>query len=103
MYQCSKCGHLFEEGEQKIVHDCTGEFWGAPAYDTYSVCPMCGGDYEHAKSCRICGGYDTSLTEYDVCDECQNELLKRFNDLIENNFSAEERGILNELLDGERI
>ena len=26
-------------------HECMGEFWGVPAYDTFYYCPVCGSDY----------------------------------------------------------
>ena len=46
MYKCLECGNLFEEGEQKRMRECVGEYWGSPAYQEYAVCPCCGGSYE---------------------------------------------------------
>lgn len=42
MYKCNDCGAIFDE--PKEVQECMGEFWGAPAYDTFTYCPHCGSD-----------------------------------------------------------
>lgn len=103
MYKCLGCGHLFEEGEQKTYRECVGEYFGTPAYEEYSGCPICEEAYEEIEPCKICGGYETKEVFEDVCEICKGEVLKRFRDLVENNFTSEERELLNELLDGDEI
>ena len=39
MYVCNDCGMFFEE--EKVNTESVGEFWGAPAYQEYGVCPYC--------------------------------------------------------------
>lgn len=42
-YICHDCGKTFDE--PKYERECVGEFWGAPAYESYEACPFCGSDY----------------------------------------------------------
>lgn len=95
MYKCLECGHLFEEGEQKTYRECVGECHGSPAYQEFSVCPVCGEEYEEVKPCKICGSYDKE-SDKDYCDECQKDIKKRFNQLIKDNFSEQEIEFLKE-------
>lgn len=103
MFRCTECGHLFEDGEQKTISEQMGEFWGDPAYQEWSVCPLCNGVYEEVEPCKICGGFETLESGEEVCENCKNEVLKRFRDLMCYNFTTEERELLNELLNGEEI
>lgn len=41
-YVCIDCGREFNE--PKVVSENVGDFWGAPAYETFYYCPFCGGD-----------------------------------------------------------
>lgn len=41
-YVCYNCGKSFDE--PRYYRECMGEFWGAPAYETFEVCPYCGDD-----------------------------------------------------------
>lgn len=53
MYKCYDCGHIFEDGEQRVVkedHGLPGGF-----YERFSQCPVCGGDYDEAHYCADCG------------------------------------------------
>lgn len=102
MYRCKSCGHLFEEGEEKVYSEKIGEFGGAPAYQSYSACPICGENYEKVNPCEICGSCNHDADEK-YCDECKKEVKTRFSRFVENNFTKEERELLNELYDGERI
>jgi ferredoxin len=72
--KCLKCGHLFDECEIVSWQEDRGEFWGSPCTETMYGCPLCKGDYEKTKSCKVCGGdfLDEELTN-DVCDECIEE------------------------------
>lgn len=44
MYKCGNCGCTFEEESIKEERILTGEYWGAPAYETVYCCPCCGVD-----------------------------------------------------------
>lgn len=103
MYKCMECGHLFEEGEQKTWKEDRGECWGSPCYEEMSGCPLCNGAYEEATACKICGGYGDMDEGEEYCNECKKDVLKRFQTFINAEFTAEERGLLNELYDGEEI
>ena len=71
MYICTQCNHIFEEGERKVVHENQGECFGFPATESFSVCPICEGEYEEAVKCSICEEYylEEDLTN-GICDEC---------------------------------
>lgn len=43
-YKCCECGLVFNEDEADTRHDLVGEFWGAPAYMDFTICPKCGSD-----------------------------------------------------------
>ena len=45
MYRCNDCGDKFHIEDAEKRSECVGEFWGAPAYQEYSVCPYCGSEY----------------------------------------------------------
>ena len=93
MYRCKECGHLFEDGEEKK--------WIEPHGEMLRGCPICCGIYEIARPCKICGSYSSDDDEY--CETCKNEIKKRFVSLLDNYFTEEERDLLNELYDGERL
>lgn len=71
MYICTQCNHIFEEGEQKVIKENQSECFGFPAYESYTVCPMCEGEYEEAVRCSICDEYhlEKDLTN-GICDNC---------------------------------
>ena len=93
MYRCLECGHLFEEGEQAEWTEMHGFNYGNG--ERFSGCPICKGDYEEIKPCKICGGYDNETND-GFCEECQKDIMKRFNQLIKDNFSEEEIEFLKE-------
>lgn len=103
MYKCMECEHLFEEGEQKTWKEDRGEFWGSPCYEEMSGCPLCDGEYDEAIPCKICGGYGEMEDEEEYCNECKKDVLKRFQTFINAEFTVEERRLLNELYDGEKL
>ena len=48
LYKCTECGHEFELPD--TWQEYRGEFWGMPAYETISGCPMCHStDFEAVK------------------------------------------------------
>lgn len=101
-YKCEECGHVFEEGEQANWREDRGELWGSPCSEEMSGCPLCKGAYEIINPCKICGSYDHDFDE-DYCNQCKKDVQKRFADFIKKEFTEEERELLNELYDGERI
>ena len=85
-YYCTQCGRVFDEPE--FYEECVGEFWGAPAYQSFSECPYCGGGFEEAESCGWCGG-DFNPEEmiyfpasgYDwICKECFEKECEPYKD-----------------------
>lgn len=94
MYKCTKCGHIFEDGEEATWEESHGEAWWG--------CPKCKGTAQEIKPCKICGSYNHETTE-EFCDECKKNVKKRFKDFVDENFTKEERELLNELYDGEQI
>ena len=71
MYICTQCKNIFEEGEAKVIHENQGECFGLPAIESFTVCPICEGEYEESVKCSICEEYhlEEDLTN-DICDEC---------------------------------
>ena len=43
-YKCFDCGNEFDDPVS--FEEYRGEFWGEPAYEWLSGCPVCRGDYE---------------------------------------------------------
>lgn len=91
IYKCKDCGHLFEDGEQVSWLEDSGE--------TLYGCPVCKGDYEYVKPCRFCFQYTTE----DYCEDCCEDVTSRFEKLLEKEFTAEERDLLNILYDGKEF
>lgn len=44
MFKCCNCGCIFTENDAGTYQECVGEFWGAPAYETFMCCPECKSD-----------------------------------------------------------
>lgn len=44
MLYCCDCDSCFDASDARERRECVGEFWGAPAYETYMECPYCGSD-----------------------------------------------------------
>lgn len=100
MYKCLSCGNLFEEGEEARWVEKHG--LDTPPYEEWSGCPLCKGDYEEIKPCKICGSYDHDYGE-EYCNACKKDVQKRFSTFIAEEFTEEERELLNELYDGEPL
>lgn len=78
MYICSRCGHQFEDGEERHVKEYMGECHGSPAVDEYSVCPVCGcEEYDKAKECAQCHRFRVDVDD-GLCEECADNLRKKF-------------------------
>ena len=74
-FKCLDCGHIFEDGEQATWREYMGECHGSPAYEEFSGCPICKGDFEETKQCEICGGefLEDELLGGCVCEDCVEE------------------------------
>lgn len=90
MYKCDECGEVFEEPVEQIED--TGEIWNAS--------PCCKSDYERVNVCE-CG--QTMGIGEKFCEECQEEIQKKFNELLQSNFTEEEIEYLNNVYDGEEF
>ena len=40
-YKCDDCGEIFDSDNAEETSECVGEFWGAPAYMKFMICPYC--------------------------------------------------------------
>ena len=79
MYKCLECGHLFEDGEEKVTKEYRGEHFGFPSYEDVKSCPVCGGDFEKTKKCKICGSeHLEDELNGGVCEECINKYRNNF-------------------------
>lgn len=97
MYICTECGHVFEEGEERVESDCLGECHGSPSYEKYRVCPECGGDYDEAVRCEECGHYaPKSELESGLCPDCVKKAEKHLRVVLLEYFSPVERKYLGE-------
>ena len=73
-YKCLSCGHIFEDGEQarwEEHHPCGMGY----ATESFDGCPICQGNFEETKQCKICGGdfLEDELLGGCVCEECIEE------------------------------
>lgn len=102
MYKCEDCGHLFEEGEERRYTESRGEYFGAPAEESYVGCPLCGGSYEPIKPCKLCETYEHDSDD-EYCEDCRIDVKKRFVTLIKGNFLADEIELLKEVYEGELV
>lgn len=72
MFKCYDCEATFSE--PRIYTEKMGEHFGFPAYESFSCCPECGGSFDEATQCKICGEYffDDELDD-GICEECLEE------------------------------
>ncbi len=87
MYRCDNCGLLFDE-PKKYIED-TGEH--------FSGCPSCYGDYTEIYECKWCGEYTED--ERCICERCISETIKKVNRILEEEFTSEEREIIEEYIE----
>ena len=75
--KCTDCGYVFDyedAGGVRENHWLDGEYMG---YETFLVCPNCGGDFEDAVECHECG---EAFTENEIygdkwCEKCLRETI----------------------------
>ncbi len=76
MLKCLDCGHIFEDGEHAVRVE-NHPYGSTTVPERFSVCPICGGDYEETKSCDICGGefLEEELFGGHCCKDCLRERM----------------------------
>ena len=94
MYRCNECGHLFEDGEQAEWVEMHGFNYGNG--ERFSGCPICKGDYEEIKPCKICGSFNHNIDEK-FCNNCKNNFRKELMSILIQNFSKEKTELFNEI------
>lgn len=98
-YKCKECGYVFGEDETKTYSENVGDFWGVPAYEDYSVCPMCGGDFEESTPCEICGEEHLNRELFGgACNNCINAHRKDFDTCYNISVGETEEVKINALL-----
>ena len=74
--KCTDCGYVFDyedAGGVRENHWLDGEYMG---YETFLVCPNCGGDFEDAADCCECGEAFTENELYSGwCEKCLRETI----------------------------
>ena len=74
--KCTDCGYVFDyedAGGVRENHWLDGEYMG---YETFLVCPNCGGDFEDAADCCECGEAFTEDELYEGwCEKCLRETI----------------------------
>lgn len=66
IWKCEDCGTIFREDEMGYYEECVGEFWGAPAYERFCVCPKCGSDYIEEVE-------DSDVEDYTIYEKAEDD------------------------------
>ena len=68
MFKCHDCDTVFDEPKLSGQHHPYGEGY---AFESYSVCPRCGGSFSEAFACKGCGEYSCSEELHNsYCIDC---------------------------------
>lgn len=95
MFRCEECGHLFEDGEQKVWYEHHPYGMGT-ASEEFSGCPLCEGNYEKIEPCKICGSYEHDIEE-EYCDDCVKEFKDNLKFVLAQNFNEKQIELFKEL------
>ena len=88
---CLGCGGVFQH--PKLVTEVTGE--------RCSVSPCCGEAWASARRCSGCGRWMAEHSGlHGLCPDCARNAAERFRKLLIDEFSQEEREVLNDAFDG---
>lgn len=73
MFVCYDCEETFLE-PSKYIED-RGECFGFPSYETFCVCPYCGGGFTETYKCDCCnewiiGPYIKINSGERICEDC---------------------------------
>lgn len=89
---CEKCGEVFSECG---THEQSHPYGMGSATEYLPCCPNCESeDFEEAVKCKICGEWHIEGEFDDVCDNCAKDIMKRFYDLVLENFDENERDVI---------
>lgn len=81
MFKCHNCHFDFDEPEISGQHHPYGEGY---AFESYSVCPRCGGSFSEAFACKDCGDYFFSEELHNsYCIDCLTDNFSDTDDLFE--------------------
>ena len=94
MFKCAECGHIFEQGEEKTWTESYGE--------ELCGCPICEGGFKEIEPCILCGSYNHDF-DSNYCDKCKDDVRNRMKKILNNEFTSEERILLNIIYDGEEL
>lgn len=103
MYRCESCGHLFEQGEEKIESSYLADYGSEQIFETHFSCPVCGGDFEEVNACKLCRGYHHIKSGEKYCEACKTYTKSKFQMVLKMNFNECEKELLNDLYDGEEF
>ena len=101
MFKCNECEAEFLE--PKITRDVIPYGNSEIPGPAQACCPFCGGPFDEAKICELCGDSYTDSKHNGVCDGCIDIVVNRFSDLLKTNFTPFEIAILNSAYDGRNI
>lgn len=81
MFKCYDCEATFSE--PRIYTEKMGEHFGVPAYASFSCCPECGGNFDEATQCKICGEwfFEDELDD-GICEMCIDEGKEEYHDNV---------------------
>ena len=81
MFKCHDCDTVFDEPKCSGQYHPYGEGY---AFESYSVCPRCGGSFSEAFACKDCGEYffEDELHSF-YCIDCLKENWDKPEDLFE--------------------
>ena len=83
MFKCYDCEATFFG--PKNVSERVGEYHGEPAYTSYACCPECGGNFDEAIQCKICGEwfFEDELDD-GICEMCIDEEKEKYHDNVKS-------------------
>ncbi len=76
-YICTRCGHVKDELPYITEKHPYGDGYAEERLPDFSCC--CGGEYESALTCKMCGEAKSEADNYfyeDICDDCLKEKAK---------------------------
>ena len=78
MMICNQCKRMVEDDQMEITSSYIGDYGDSPCFEkTENGCP-CGGSYEQAIKCKVCGEYvsekDVFSVDQPICRVCLTEM-----------------------------
>ena len=89
-FKCLHCGHIFEEGEEKVWKE--KRHPDIDIFETLTGCPICKGGFEETESCSKCGGeYLHEELSAGLCENCIDEIKGEYSKNWEECYSLSEK------------